>query len=137
MSSNPLHTQGRWFKDEEGRVVEGRALDRSHVLEVAEGRVWTGSQALGAKLVTTEGTLHDAIERARTLGSLPGGPVEIHPKPKSFMELLSEAMGQSEMGGASMSLARSLPAGRRALALASLLRRQRVLAFAPVVLEVR
>jgi len=117
------------------RVVTGRGLSRDKVLAAAEGRAWTGSQALKQGLLTRTGTLGDAIERARELGSLPGGPVQIHPEPKSFMEILSEAF--ADQGTGVLAAARRLGPGRRALALASLLRRQHVLAFTPLYVEVR
>jgi len=117
------------------RVVTGRGLARDKVLAAAEGRAWTGSQALKQGLLTKTGTLADAIERARELASLPGGPVQIHPEPKSFMEILTEAF--TDQGTGVLAAARRLGPGRRALALASLLRRQNVLAFTPVYVEVR
>jgi protease-4 len=117
------------------RIVSGQGIPRDKVLAAAEGRVWTGAQAIDAGLLTGTGTLNDAIERARKLGQLPGGPVEIHPKPKTFMEILSEAFADQETGV--IAAARRLGPGRRALALASLLRSQRVLAFAPLHIEVR
>jgi len=117
------------------RVVEGRGIDRAAVLSAAEGRVWTGSQAAQMGLVTKAGTLHDAIERARELASLPGGPVQIHPEPKNLMEIIGEALGDPGMGA--VSVARRFPAGARALALASLLGSNRVVAFEPTVIEIR
>jgi len=117
------------------RVVTGRGLPRDKVLAAAEGRVWTGSQALERGLITRSGTLADAIDRARELGGLPGGPVRIHPEPRSFMEILSEAF--ADQGNGVLAAARRLGPGRRALALASLLRRQHVLAFTPVFVEIR
>jgi protease-4 len=117
------------------RIVSGRGMARDKVLAAAEGRVWTGSQALTQGLITRVGTLADAVERARALGSLPGGPVRIHPEPKSFMEILSEAF--SDQGGGVLAAARRFGPGRRALALFSLLRRQHVLAFTPVFVDIR
>jgi protease-4 len=117
------------------RVVTGRGMARDKVLAAADGRAWTGSQALSQGLLTRTGTLRQAIERARELAKLPGGPVQIHPEPKSFMELLSEAF--ADQGTGVLAAARRLEPGRRALALAALLRRQNVLAFTPVYVEIR
>jgi protease IV len=117
------------------RVAAGRGLSRDEVLAAAEGRVWTGAQALDQNLVTSVGTLHDALERARELGELPGGAVEIHPPPRSLMEMLSETLGSG--GSAALVAARRLPSGRQALALASLLGEHRLLAFSPLVFRVR
>ncbi|MDD5308780.1 MAG: signal peptide peptidase SppA [Deltaproteobacteria bacterium] len=116
------------------RVVEGRKLDRKLVLGAAEGRVWTGSQAKERKLVDRLGGLADAVARARELGKLPAGaPVELFPKPKTFFELLGEKLTEPE----AMSAVRYVPAGRKALSLVSLFLGEKVLAFAPVLFEVR
>ncbi len=117
------------------RVAEGRGLERGRVLAAAEGRVWSGAQALEAGLVTRLGTLADAVERARKLGSLPAGPVEIFPPPKTLMERIGEALTGPQTGA--LAAARRHPSGRHALLVASLLFRQRVLAVAPYALEVR
>ena len=47
------------------RVSEGRGLSVSAVDLVAQGRVWTGSQALAAGLVDELGGLHVAVRRAK------------------------------------------------------------------------
>jgi protease-4 len=43
------------------KVAEGRKLDKKKVDEIAQGRVWTGSDAIGLGLVDTIGGLNDAI----------------------------------------------------------------------------
>ncbi len=117
------------------RVVTGRKLDRSTVLAAAQGRVWTGSQALSTGLIDKMGTFHDAVERARNLAGFPSAPVEMHPKPKSFMEILSEQIADQQ--NVFLSTAHRFPAVRSALVLASLLRGQKVLTFSPIFFEVR
>jgi protease-4 len=106
------------------------------VRAAAEGRVWTGSQALERKLVDRIGTLRDAVERARELTGAKGVKAELYPAPKSLMELLGEQLTQQETSTA-LILARRYPAGRRALALCGLLLGNRVLAYAPIEIEVR
>ena len=117
------------------RVVTGRKLDRAAVLASAQGRVWTGSQALSMGLIDKMGTFHDAVERAQKLAGTPGAPVEIHPKPKSFMEILTEQI--TDQQNVFFSGAYRFPGGRSALVMAYLLRGQRVLTFSPVFFEVR
>jgi len=118
------------------RVVEGRSLTPEAVRAAAEGRVWTGSQALERKLVDRIGTLRDAVERARELTGAKGAPAELYPAPKSLMELLGEQLAQQETS-TTLALVRRYPAGRRALALCGLLLGNRVLAYAPIEIEVR
>jgi len=53
------------------RTARQRGMTIEQVDTVAGGRVWTGEQALEHGLVDALGSLHDAIDRARTLADLP------------------------------------------------------------------
>ena len=117
------------------RVVTGRKLDKAKVQAVAEGRVWTGTQALKAGLVDKNGTLTDAIARARELAQMPNAPVMLFPKPKSFIEIIGEQFANQDISV--LAAARRLPAGRRALALTSCLLKNKVIAFSPTFLDIR
>jgi protease-4 len=55
------------------RVAEGRAMDAEQVEAVAQGRVWTGAQALAHGLVDSLGDLHEAVRQAAELAGLPAG----------------------------------------------------------------
>lgn len=55
-------------------VVEGRGLSREAVLEIADGRLLSGRQALEVGLVDTLGTLRDAKLLAGLLAGIPGEP---------------------------------------------------------------
>lgn len=52
------------------KVAEGRRLPAARVEEIAQGRVWTGSQALERGLVDRLGGLEEAVALARQLGGL-------------------------------------------------------------------
>lgn len=51
-------------------VVEGRGIDRAIVLELADGRIYSGLQAESNGLVDSTGLREDAIERSAQLASL-------------------------------------------------------------------
>lgn len=51
-------------------VASGRNLDREKVLEIADGRIYTGTQAQKIGLVDELGDLDDAIEGAATLAEI-------------------------------------------------------------------
>ena len=51
-------------------VAEGRNLSKENVLSVAEGRVWSGSEATGIGLVDANGGLFEAITKAANLADL-------------------------------------------------------------------
>jgi protease-4 len=67
-------------------VVEGRGLPEEKVREIADGRVYTGKQAMGLGLVDELGNLPEAIDRAAELGGIEGKPrlVEYHRPPTLF-----------------------------------------------------
>lgn len=55
-------------------VVEGRSMPREIVRGLADGRVYTGRQALELGLIDELGNVPDAIELAADLGSIEGEP---------------------------------------------------------------
>jgi len=73
-------------------VSEGRKLPLDDVRKIADGRILTGEQALGLKLVDRLGNLQDAIEEAGRLGGLKGEPEVILPssKKRKLIDLLVE-----------------------------------------------
>lgn len=73
-------------------VAEGRKLPLTAVKEIADGRIFSGEQALNLKLIDRLGTLQDAIEEAGRLAGIKGEPQIIrHPKRKNpFLEMLME-----------------------------------------------
>lgn len=52
------------------RVAQGRGMTTQQVDKIAQGRVWTGEQALKLKLVDRLGNLDDAIAEAAKLAKL-------------------------------------------------------------------
>ena len=59
------------------RVAQGRDMPVEDVREIAEGRVWVGSEALRLGLVDDLGTLNDAVEAISSeLGMNPGDVVD-------------------------------------------------------------
>jgi protease-4 len=70
-------------------VAEGRNLPEEKVRETADGRVYTGKQAMELGLVDELGNLPEAIDRAAELGGIEGEPrlVEYHRPPTLFESL--------------------------------------------------
>jgi protease-4 len=63
-------------------VARGRDLPEDQVLEVAQGRVWTGAQAKERGLVDTLGGFADALAVTRQeIGLAADAPVELRPYP--------------------------------------------------------
>ncbi|MBI4584322.1 MAG: signal peptide peptidase SppA [Planctomycetes bacterium] len=79
------------YSDFIAHVAEGRSLSKEAVASIAEGRVWTGGQALKHGLVDALGGLDDAMEQARKLGGLSDeAEVMTLPKAKTFIDLLQD-----------------------------------------------
>jgi protease-4 len=78
-----------------GKVADGRKLDRETVHAVAQGRVWTGEQALEHRLVDQLGGLDDAIAKAADLAQVTDYGVQRWPEQKSFFDLLMEDLAKA------------------------------------------
>jgi protease-4 len=82
-----------------GAVAEGRKgkLTRSEVERLADGRVFTGEEAMQLKLVDQLGTLQDAIALAGRRGGIAGDPRVIYPRPER-PGLLDVLAGDASIG---------------------------------------
>jgi protease-4 len=70
-------------------VAEGRKMLHDDVKKIADGRVFTGEQALKAGLIDELGNLEDALQAAARLSGIKGEPVVISKKEHfSFINLL-------------------------------------------------
>ena len=80
-------------------VAEGREMTVARVDEIAQGRVWSGAEALDINLVDQIGTIEDAITwAAMTIDGVESiNEVEIasYPKPLNRIEMLLEGLNQS------------------------------------------
>ena len=69
-------------------VAEGRKLSVDGIRPIADGRIFTGEQAKGLKLVDELGTLEDAIGKAAELAGISGEPEVVSKKDRlSIMEM--------------------------------------------------
>jgi protease-4 len=71
-----------------GRVAKGRKLDEAIVDSIAQGRVWTGTDALQIGLVDALGDLDRAIESASRLAKLKTYDVVTYPEPTDKFETM-------------------------------------------------
>jgi protease-4 len=75
-------------------VAEGRGLEPQAVRAFAEGRIYSGRQAHGLKMVDDLGGLEDAIEAAAKMAGLPPKPKVLYPRRRfSLRELLRNEWG--------------------------------------------
>lgn len=74
-----------------GRVAQGRHMPQDSVKAIAEGRVWTGEQALKIGLVDKLGNLNDAIAAAAKAAKINKYSVGRYPEPTPwYASLLQE-----------------------------------------------
>ncbi len=79
------------------KVMEGRKLERAHVAEIAEGRVWSGVQALNLGLVDQLGGLDEAVADAAKRANLTGKySIVDYQKSKSFADELMSMAGMDQ-----------------------------------------
>ncbi len=74
-------------------VAQGRGMEVGYVDEIAQGRVWAGTEALEIGLVDEIGGLADAIEYAAAVSGYSDYEVVQYPKPKTQIEMLMEQFG--------------------------------------------
>jgi protease-4 len=73
------------------KAAQGRKRSRAEIETVAQGRVWTGADALGAGLVDRLGGLDAAVAVARQKARLKGDvSLVVFPARKGFFEMLME-----------------------------------------------
>ena len=78
-------------------VENNRSINRSELLKLADGRVFTGLQSKDLGLIDVLGTLEDAINLAGVLGDIKGKPktVEINKKNNSLFDLFTSNLEQA------------------------------------------
>ena len=77
-----------------GAVAEGRGLEAQAVRGFAEGRIYSGRQAHGLKMVDELGGLEDAVEAAAKMAGLPGKPKVVYPRRRfSLRDLFRSELG--------------------------------------------
>ncbi|HEV8585027.1 MAG TPA: signal peptide peptidase SppA [Methylomirabilota bacterium] len=81
-------------------VAKGRHLPRDQVAQFADGRVFSGTQALNLKMVDALGGLEDAVNAAAKLANLPTPPAVERPRRRfSIIDLLRNELGVPLPGG--------------------------------------
>jgi len=77
-------------------VADGRKLDRSKVIQIADGRILTGEQAKNLGLVDQMGNLQDTIDITAKMAGIVGKPTVLYPKKRhSIWELLMRDMASA------------------------------------------
>ncbi|GFO64670.1 signal peptide peptidase SppA [Geomonas paludis] len=85
-------THGQFVK----AVAQGRRLPEEQVRGIADGRIFSGEQALALKLVDRIGSMQDAIDEAARLGGIKGEPrlIRLPKKKERALDYLVESAAQ-------------------------------------------
>ena len=76
-------------------VSEGRGMSTEDIDKIAQGRVWTGADALKIGLVDEIGSLYDAVSYAAGTqgdGDLADWSIACYPKPQTLLEMIMESL---------------------------------------------
>ncbi len=73
-------------------VAEGRRIPQAEVTRIADGRIFTGEQALRLKLVDKLGNLQDAVAEAGKMAGIKGEPEVVYPpeRKRVWLDLIME-----------------------------------------------
>ena len=97
-------------------AIRGSRLKKK-IDEIAGGRVYTGRQALELGLVDKIAGLDEAVRHVAEQANLKEYDVRVIPRPKNFLEILMEDLGQKDGDRKSLSLQSATPSVRSAGAL--------------------
>lgn len=82
----------RGYKLFRQRVADGRKMSVSQVEEIAQGRVWLGTDAKNVNLIDAFGGVYDAIAKAAQLAKINKYATAAYPAPPSWIEQLIPAV---------------------------------------------
>ena len=91
-----------FYKGFVGKVAESRKSTPDKIHAVAQGRVWTGRQALEHGLVDALGGLDTAVAMAKERASIPADEdvqLVVYPERRSFFDALTEQFGGTGSAG--------------------------------------
>lgn len=85
------------YQDFLARVADGRGMSVEEVDELAQGRIWSGTEALRLNLVDEIGGLRDAIAFAGEKAGLVSWQLKEFPRSADLAEILSEMLSSEQI----------------------------------------
>ena len=119
------------------KAADGRGMTFEEIDKIAQGRVWTGEQALAFGLVDELGGLKQAIDKAKELSGIPVSkkvPLTLYPREKSFFEQF-EDMDRIQVK--EQDLPEPVQLWMKEMAQAEIFKNEPFLALMPYVLKIR
>jgi len=135
------------YDDFVDKAAKSRNLERQTVLSGAEGRVWTGRQALEKKLVDEIGGIEKAVEQAKILAGISPGKyleIEMFPRQLGLFEFIQEMLSGGQFASMNYGLSPILhpllatgSVGKNLVSLALVFQREPVLTLMPFCIQVK
>jgi protease IV len=88
---------GQFYKDFVTKAAKGRNMSYDELHKVAQGRIWSGEDALKIGLVDRLGGLDEAIALAKEKSKIPAGEkvsIKYYPRQKTVFESIMEMSGE-------------------------------------------
>jgi protease-4 len=79
------------YREFKQHVADGRKRDTAYIESIAQGRVWTGHEAIGLGLVDEIGGLDEAVAYAAKQANLKEYKLKMFPEEKSLSEKITES----------------------------------------------
>lgn len=77
------------------RCADGRSMEENAIREIAEGRVWTGRDALSIGLVDALGGTEEAIDKAKELANIEQCEIVKYPVKRNLLEEIVLSMTET------------------------------------------
>ena len=120
------------------RVAEGRKMTRTRADSLAQGRVWTGQQALENGLIDGLGGMPEALEMAAEMAEITDFKLKILPRFKTGLERLMEDLGGGQMSTEQLITAELGPEwGQTLIALKQIFEQEGIQARLPFTLNIK
>lgn len=86
------------YNDFTGKVAAGRGVEQEYVNSIAQGRVWTGKDALDLKLIDAYGGIEEAIAEAASMANLDDYRVKAYPEQLDPMQqIMKDLLGETKV----------------------------------------
>lgn len=120
------------------RVCEGRGMKRERADSLAQGRVWSGKQALENDLIDGLGGMPEALEMAAEMAGIANFKLRVLPRYKTGFERLMEDLGGGQVSADDWITAEFGPDwGETLTALKQLLKQEGIQARMPYILKIK
>ncbi|MCO4743326.1 MAG: signal peptide peptidase SppA [Proteobacteria bacterium] len=97
------------------KCADGRGMTYDEIHAVAQGRVWTGEQALGHGLVDELGGLDKAVAKAAELAQVDDYGIDRLPRQKDFFEVLLDDLADASVEQPTVKVDLGLPGSEQAV----------------------